>query len=79
MALVHQVSARASIDLDFSLKQDFGDELADVEMRIARGLGETFRANGFEVFDFRMAEAPRAISQDRQPRSDGKTSWKSSA
>jgi hypothetical protein len=64
MALVHQVSARASIDLDFSLKQDFGDELADVEMRIARGLGETFRANGFEVFDFRMAEAPRAISQD---------------
>jgi predicted nucleotidyltransferase component of viral defense system len=64
MALVHQVSARASIDLDFSLKQDFGDRLADVEARIARALGETFRANGFEVFDFKMAERPQAISDD---------------
>jgi Nucleotidyl transferase AbiEii toxin, Type IV TA system len=28
MALVHQISARASVDLDFSLKQDFGENLA---------------------------------------------------
>jgi predicted nucleotidyltransferase component of viral defense system len=64
MALVHQVSARASVDLDFSLKQDFGNDIAGAEARIRRALTETFRANGFEVFDFRMIEKPRAISED---------------
>ncbi|HYW55806.1 MAG TPA: nucleotidyl transferase AbiEii/AbiGii toxin family protein [Polaromonas sp.] len=64
MALVHQVSARASVDLDFSLKQDFGHDVADAEARIHKALTETFRASGHEVFDFRMIEKPRAISED---------------
>lgn len=64
MALVHHVSARASVDLDFSLKQDFGDDIAKVEFRIAEILAETFRANGFEVFDFKMVEKPKAVSED---------------
>ncbi|MGF6782470.1 nucleotidyl transferase AbiEii/AbiGii toxin family protein [Paraburkholderia sp. GAS334] len=64
MALVHQVSARASIDLDFSLKQDFGENIEEVRGRIFRALSETFRANGFEVFDFRMIEKPTDITDD---------------
>ncbi len=64
MALVHQISARASVDLDFSLKQDFGDDVAGAEARIHKALTETFRASGYEVFDFRMIEKPRAISED---------------
>ena len=64
MALVHQISARASVDLDFSLRQDFGEDIAKVEDRILRVLSETFRANGFEVFDFKMIETPKAISDD---------------
>jgi len=54
MALVHQISARASVDLDFSLKQDFSDDVAGAEVRIRKALTETFRASGHEVFDFRM-------------------------
>jgi hypothetical protein len=64
MALVHQISARASVDLDFSLKQDFGDDVAGAEARIHKALTETFRASGYEVFDFRMIEKPRAIFED---------------
>jgi hypothetical protein len=64
MALVHQISARASVDLDFSLKQDFGDDVAGAEARIHKALTETFRASRYEVFDFRMIEKPKAISED---------------
>ena len=64
MALIHQISARASVDLDFSLKQDFGEEIDIVKARIENTLGETFRANGLEVFDFKMVEKPKSISND---------------
>jgi hypothetical protein len=64
MALVHQISARSSVDLDFSLQQDFGDDFSNIEERISRVLTETFRSNGFEVFDFKMLEKPKAISDD---------------
>jgi len=64
MALIHQISARASVDLDFSLKQDFTETIDVVKGRIERTLGETFRSNGLEVFDFKMVEQPKAISKD---------------
>lgn len=64
MTLIHQISARASVDLDFSLKQDFGSEIDNVEARIAKTLSETFRANGLEVFDFKMVEKPKVLTDD---------------
>jgi predicted nucleotidyltransferase component of viral defense system len=64
MALVHQISARASVDLDFSLKQDFGGNPEAVQARILKTLSETFRANEFEVFDFKMAERPKTMTAD---------------
>lgn len=64
MALVHQISARASVDLDFSLQQDFSENLDVVQDRIHRTLTETFRASGFEVFDFKMVERPKTLSPD---------------
>ncbi|TDK59547.1 nucleotidyl transferase AbiEii/AbiGii toxin family protein [Sapientia aquatica] len=64
MALIHQISARASVDLDFSLKQDFNEEIDIVKIRIQKSLVETFRANSLELFDFKMVEKPKAISKD---------------
>ena len=64
MALIHQISARASVDLDFSLKQDFSEDIAIVKARIEKTLVDTFRANGLVVFDFKMVEQPKAISTD---------------
>jgi hypothetical protein len=63
MALIHKISSRASVDLDFSLSKDFAD-LPAVSARLEQLLVETFRANGFEVFDFRMQEKPKVISLD---------------
>jgi len=64
MVLIHRVSARTSVDLDFSLAQDFGDEVAAVRERIETLLQETFAADGFHLFDFEMLEKPKAISED---------------
>lgn len=64
MVLIHRVSARTSVDLDFSLAQDFGDEVAAVRERIERLLQETFAADGFHLFDFEMLDKPKAISED---------------
>ncbi len=64
MALVHRISARASVDLDFSLKQDFAGDIAAVEKRISSLLVETFRAHKLEVFDFKMVDQSKAISAD---------------
>jgi hypothetical protein len=66
MALVHQISARASVDLDFSLKHDFSESVEVVQERILRALTDTFRASGFEVFDFKMVEKPKTLSPDMQ-------------
>jgi hypothetical protein len=64
MALVHRISARASIDLDFSLQQDFSENLKDVTARISKTLSERFRANGYEVFDLKLNEQPKQTSED---------------
>ncbi|MGI4815959.1 MAG: nucleotidyl transferase AbiEii/AbiGii toxin family protein [Janthinobacterium lividum] len=64
MALIYQISARASIDLDFSLQKDFVEAFERVQARIARTLSETFRANGFELFDFKMVEKPKSMTPD---------------
>ena len=61
MALIHKISSRASVDLDFSLNGDFANFPA-VAVRLEQLLAETFRANGFEVFDFRMQEKPKVVS-----------------
>ena len=63
MALVHKISSRASVDLDFSTRKKFTD-LAAVSARLEELLVETFRPHGFEVFDFKMIETPDAISPD---------------
>lgn len=64
MALVHRLSARASVDLDFSISHDFPDGIEVVQARIEKALTITFRENGFEVFDLKMTENPKAISPD---------------
>jgi hypothetical protein len=35
-----------------------------VQARILKTLSETFRANGFEVFDFKMVERPKTMTAD---------------
>lgn len=64
MALVHRLSARASVDLDFSMKHDFPEGPEKMAGRIGSALQRTFQPEGYEVIDIKVAEKPAQISED---------------
>lgn len=57
MSLVHGISPRASLDLDFSLETDFED-LPDVQRRMERALADRFASVGFVPFDTKLIQRP---------------------
>lgn len=56
MDLVHRVSSRASVDLDFSMKADLDHEAALPKME--RALQRTFSNHGYHAFDIRLKARP---------------------
>jgi hypothetical protein len=64
MALIHKLTSRDSIDLDFSMRHDFPGGVESVQRRIEVALQRTFRPAGYEPFDFKMAEKPAQVSAD---------------
>jgi hypothetical protein len=68
MSLVHGISSRASLDLDFSMEGDF-DNLPDVQDRIERALAARFAPFGFVPFDLKLLPKPSS------PREDSPPSW----
>lgn len=56
MDIVHQVNARASVDLDFSMKSDF--DQATAQKRFERTLLTTFALEGYLAFDIKMSARP---------------------
>ena len=63
MALVHRLSARASVDLDFSMRHDFHDPEKTIH-RIGEALKRTFQPAGYEVIDINVANKPDQLSKD---------------
>lgn len=57
MDLVYDISARSSVDVDFSIDGDFPDQ-AELQSRIKSALDSTFAAEGYVVFDVRFREVP---------------------
>jgi hypothetical protein len=64
MALIHKLTSRESVDLDFSMRHDFPDGVKTVTDRIAAALTRTFRPEGYEPFDIKMAEKPNHLTPD---------------
>jgi predicted nucleotidyltransferase component of viral defense system len=64
--LVYELSSRTSVDLDFSIDQDFED-IADVAQRIFNSLKDRFDSAGYVVFDERLEPKPRLDSPDEFP------------
>lgn len=63
--LIHKLSSRASIDLDFSMKHDVPDGDVDAFCeRIEHALAKTFDVLGLVVFDVKMEEKPEQLSSD---------------
>jgi predicted nucleotidyltransferase component of viral defense system len=57
VGLVLKLSQRSSIDLDFSLKEDFKD-VDSIMMKIESALKDRFDSEGFVVFDFKFQRKP---------------------
>lgn len=62
--LVHRLSARASVDVDFSMQDDLPEDFLAFRNRIEAALQTTFRPEGYEVFDVQMAANPEVVSPD---------------
>ncbi len=63
--LVYHVALRASVDLDFSIEEEFApDESQEVASKIQKLLEESFRERDLTVFDVKFTERPRHISDD---------------
>lgn len=57
LALVHKLGSRESVDIDFSIAEDFND-IKDTRRRVYRVLQERFATVGFVVFDPSFALVP---------------------
>ena len=64
--LVYGVSARASLDLDFSIEKDFEFSVDTLRERIAKVLGETFAEAAFVVFDVKVSSVPPEVTEDME-------------
>jgi hypothetical protein len=63
--LVHRVSARSSVDVDLSIDGDFTeDEQLTLCARIEKALFETFRSDGYRVFDVKLEKQPPQLSAE---------------
>jgi len=65
LSLVHGLSARRSLDLDFSIELDFAD-LEDARRRIFRAIKNHFSSAGFVVFDESFGPKPEVPGPHQQ-------------
>ncbi len=70
LSLVLGLSKRTSLDLDFSIENDF-DDLDGIRNRIQNALESRFLASGFIVFDFRFDSKPSVLKAGQSPRWGG--------
>lgn len=63
--LIHNLSSRGSIDLDYSMADDFSqEELSVIRNRIETSLKSTFQENGYEIFDYKFYEKPKKVKPE---------------
>lgn len=65
LEVVHHVEERATLDMDFSIPEDFADFYV-ASTKIKRSLDREFSTLGFVVFDYSMDKKP-SIVRDGQP------------
>ena len=62
--LIHKISTRASVDIDFSMKTDFPGGRAKFLGLVEKALVETYQSDGYHVFDVTMQEKPDQLSPE---------------
>lgn len=56
--------SRSSYDLDFSMEEDFDDDLEGVKQRIEKAIATTFEENGLVVFDHKFTVKPQQVRDE---------------
>lgn len=64
MSIAYNVSTRASYDLDYSMSDDFIEEIESIKSRIESALTRIFKENNYHIFDFKIKDKPRTIRED---------------
>lgn len=60
--LIHRITTRASLDIDLSMDGNAGIDFKTFRKKIEVSLKETFRLEGYEVFELKMEEKPKTLS-----------------
>ena len=61
--IAYQATSRASLDVDFSMGDEF-ESTGALRERVSRCLRETFREHGLVVFDMHLTERPPGLTDD---------------
>jgi predicted nucleotidyltransferase component of viral defense system len=70
LTLVYGMSSRTSLDLDFSIENDFED-FDDIQRRVFDALKDRYAAEGYTVFDLKFEKKPAVPRQGQSPRWGG--------
>lgn len=62
--LVYKLSARASVDIDFSMRADFPGGLDAFRGKVEASLGQTYAEAGLKAFDFKVEDRPAMLSEE---------------
>ena len=63
--IIHKIALRASVDIDLSIEKDFEKEnIVIIKEKISRVLQNTFREEGYEVFDLTFNQRPAQMSRE---------------
>ena len=65
LSLAHKLYSRTSIDIDFSLKEDFED-LVVAKDQIFTALEDRFSTHGFKIFDLKFSKRPARESKENR-------------
>jgi predicted nucleotidyltransferase component of viral defense system len=60
----YDIDYRLSIDLDFSIGDEFKQDLSTIKEKIEVALQDSFREDGYIVFDVKLRERPNRLSPD---------------
>jgi predicted nucleotidyltransferase component of viral defense system len=72
--LVYDINSRASIDIDVSMEEDFGEEnMENIKNKLKTALDKTFAEEGLCIFDVSLSPKPLVIKSKKEVDLEGYT------
>lgn len=62
--IAYGINDRSSMDLDFSMRQDFGEDYDLIKQKICNAIEQTFSDEGFKAFDIKLYPTPKVVREE---------------